>query len=196
MATMYSFVVFAAIVASISAANSTFEDCHTDFNTLEQALYETGDNLFELNRIFYPPYQRTSRFIRVNYTFLNETGGDDGCSVAYIWAIGVLLFFQPPRLFTLNSLYFNYPNNNLTTLNLKLPYECRHLLDNSTNSTDDTCSCLNDSRKLDILTQQVSIKINSLIPRLSGSDFATEPGDGVNSADIPLSKVAVQILYM
>ena len=156
-------IVAATIAASVSASNSTsnssvFEDCATKFSTLEQALYETGDNQFELNRVFYPPSMRTSRFIRVNYTFLDENGEDDGCSIAYIWAIGILLFFQPPALFTYNSLYFTYPNNNLTTLNLKLPYECRPLIRTNVteSSTGSMCSCVFDSQKLDILTQQVS----------------------------------------
>ena len=156
------FSIFAATTVAISASNSTsnssvFEDCATKFSTLEQALYETGDNQFELNRVFYPPSVRTSRFIRVNYTFLDENGEDDDCSIEYIWAIGILLFFQPPSLFKYNSLYFNYPNNNLTTLYLKLPYECRPLIRTRINATESgsTCSCVLDSQKLDILTQQV-----------------------------------------
>ena len=150
------FGIFTAIFSvAISATNSTYQDCPTKFSTLERALYETGDNEFELNRVFYPPSMRTSRFIRVNYTFLNEAGEDDGCSIAYIWAIGILLFFQPPKLFTYNSLYFNYPNNNLSTIYLKLPYECRPLI--KINVSESTCSCILDSRKLDVLTQQVSV---------------------------------------
>ena len=151
------FGIFAAIISVATATNSTYQGCPTKFSILEHALYETGDNAFELNRVFYPPSARTSRFIRVKYTFLNEVGEDDGCSIAYIWAIGILLFFQPPRLFTYNSLYFNYPNNNLTTINLKLPYECRPLINiNKSESDTKMCSCILDSHKLDILTQQVS----------------------------------------
>ena len=155
------FSIFAATIAAVSASNSTsnssvFEDCATKFSTLEQALYETGDNQFELNRVFYPPSVRTSRFIRVNYTFLNENGEDDGCSIAYIWATGILLFFQPPAVFKYNSLYFNYPNNNLTALHLKLPYECRPLIRTTVTESGSMCSCVFDSQKLDILTQQVS----------------------------------------
>lgn len=151
------FLVFTAIavVVAVSAATSSsgFEDCPTKFSILEHALYETGDNMFEMNKVFYPPSKRTSRFIRVNYTFLNEAGEDDGCSVAYIWAIGILLFFQPPKLLMYNSLYFNYPNNDLTTAYLKLPYECRPLINIS---ADEVCSCASDSEQLDTLTQQVS----------------------------------------
>ena len=151
-------LIFTAFVINVaaSATNSTssYEDCPTKFSTLELALYETGDNVFELNRVFYPPSMMTSRFIRVNYTFLNEMGEDDGCHVAYIWAIGVLLFYQPPQLFTYNSLYFNYPNNNLISINLKLPYECQQLI--KSNDSNMKCSCVSASRKLDILTQQVS----------------------------------------
>ena len=149
--------VLAATIAAYAAQDGNYSDCATRFTTLEQALYETGDNEFELNRVFYPPSMRTSRFIRVNYTFLDENGEDDDCSIAYIWATGLLLFFQPPKLFTYNSLYFYYRNNNLSTLYLKLPYECRPLIRTNVTEFDSTCSCISDSNKLDILTQQVSL---------------------------------------
>ena len=135
-------------------ACGTFEDCGTQLSVLETALYETGDNLLQLNRVFYPPSMRTSRFIRVTYIF-NETGGDDGCNVTYIWAIGGFLFFQPPTLFQLTSLFFNYPNNNLSDIYLKLPHECRALV--QPNASTSVCSCSHDTESLDILTQQVHV---------------------------------------
>ena len=147
---LLTFFCGSAIGSSSNDSSTESADCST-MTSLERALYVTGDNIFELNRVFYPPNKRTSRFIRVKYTLLNEMGEDDGCSVDYIWSIGILLFFQPPALFTYNSLYFNYPNNNLTQLSLKLPYECRSLI----NTSSSECSCIFDSQKLDVLTQQV-----------------------------------------
>lgn len=140
-------------VAGNNTNSSEFADCPSRLSTLERALYETGDNVYELNQAFYPPNARTSRFIRVSFTFLDEMGEEDGCTVTYYWAIGILLFFQPPSLFTYNSLYFNYANNNLDTLYLKLPYECRPLISLTSN---DECSCVVNSPQLDVLTQQVS----------------------------------------
>ena len=77
---------------------------------------------------------------------------DGLCNVTYIWAIGSFLFFQPPRVFMFNSLFFNYPNNDLTDLPLALPSECRPLI---RSEIDEECTCTVDSRLLDVLTQQV-----------------------------------------
>lgn len=150
---LLSLCLYCAGVTAGRNESYDYEDCPTRLSTLEHALYETDDNLFELNRVFYPPNMRTSRFIRVTYTFLDEMGEDDGCNVTYIWATGILLFFQPPALFTYNTLYFNYPNNNLTDIQLRLPYECRPLIDRAVGLE---CSCISDSRRLHVLTQQVS----------------------------------------
>ena len=145
-------LVFAAIAIIASATN--YSDCSSKLRTLEHALYDTEDNLFELNRVFFPPSTRTSRFIRVTYKFLDEL---NHCNVTYIWAIGSFLFFQPPRIFMFNSLFFNYPNNDLTDLYLTLPGECRPLIGEELNGK---CSCTDDSKLLDILTQQVLILQN------------------------------------
>ena len=132
---------------------SDYSDCDSNLGTLERALYETEANLFELNRIFFPPSLLPTRFVRVEYTFFDDENYNDDCKVTYIWAVGEVLFLQPPTLFKLNSLYFYFPNNELTTLSLRLPIECIPLI----NGTDGVCSCMNDSHMLDILTQQVII---------------------------------------
>jgi len=144
--------IFISIFKHTLATESTYEDCPTNFGTLESAMYETGYNRLNLNSVFFPLNTRTSRFIRATYTFLNENGEDDGCNVTYIWAIGILLFYQPPSLFTYNTLYFNYPNNKLTSLSLQLPFECRPLIKNI---SGEECSCASSHRSLDALTQQV-----------------------------------------
>ena len=135
--------------------STSFSDCATQMRTLENALYETGDNIFALNHAYYPASQRTSRFIRVHFTFLDELGEKDvGCKVTYIWAVGGFLFFQPPLLFQYNSLFFNFPNNELNDVNFTLPYECRPLVLLNDSSE---CSCIRREERLEILTQQVCI---------------------------------------
>ena len=136
MGSFTSFLKQSVLFALVASFTSTFahietvENCATQLRSLEYALYETRNNVFELNRIFFPPSARTSRFIRVHYHFLNEMGTHDynDCLITYIWAVGEFLFFQPPSLFHYNSLFFNFPNNNLTDLDLFLPYECRPLV--------------------------------------------------------------------
>ena len=140
-----------AVAQTDAISASDYSDCDSNLGTLERALYETETNLFELNLIFYPPSLLPTRFIRVEYTFLDENDNDD-CKVTYIWAVGGVLFLQPPTLLKYNSLYFYFPNNELTTLSLHLPIECIPLI----NGTDGVCSCMNDSNMLDILTQQVA----------------------------------------
>ena len=142
--------VTATATAEELSHENDFRACTSKMSTMEKALYETEGNVYQLNIIFYPPSMRTTRFIRVIYTFLNELGEDDGCNVTYIWAIGGFLFFQPPTLFMFNSLFFNYPNNNLTNIHLRLPYECKGLI-----QEDAHCSCVDASQRLEVLTQQV-----------------------------------------
>ena len=151
------FVLLLVTAASITVlttaeTNATdYSDCATNLFTLERALYETGNNSFELNRIFFPPSLLPTRFVRVNYNFTSKDNETDNCDVTYIWAVGGALFLQPPTLFKFTSLFFYYPNNELTVLSLKLPFECIQLI----TGMDETCNCSHDSHMLDILTQQV-----------------------------------------
>ena len=134
----------------IAVPTTTSASCTDDLDVLEEALFRTGSNLYQLNRIFFPPSLLPTRFVRVKYSFMDPSNNQN-CSVTYIWAVGKVLFLQPPSLFKINSLFFYHPNNNLTTLSLQLPIECIHLI----NGTDGECNCSNDSPMLDILTQQV-----------------------------------------
>ena len=150
MTTVFSITNFTLVQ---TASDQNYSDCPSNLGTLESALYGTRSNLFKLNQIFFPPSLLQSRFIRVKYNFTNDENYNDDCSVTYIWAVGGVLFLQPPTLFKYNSLYFYFPFNDLTTLSLSLPIECIPLI----NGTDGVCSCMHDSSMLDVLTQQVSI---------------------------------------
>ena len=146
-------VTIAVLISILVLASARFEDCPTRLSVLETALYQTGNNLLELNEIFYPPNKQTSRFIRVEYSFQNEIGGLNDCNVSYIWAIGGFLLMQPPTIFQFTSLFFNYPNNDLEKLRLQLPYQCRPLI----NTSSSNCKCFGDNtHMLNVMTQQVS----------------------------------------
>ena len=137
-----------------SAVAASFEDCATNIVTLQDALYDDdGHNVLQLQQIFYPPNARSSRFIRVIYSFFNKNNELDGCNVTFVWSIGEVLFVHPPTIFKYTSLYFSYPNNDLEFLYIKLPYECRGLVNTS---SDGECSCGGESTSiLRVLTQQV-----------------------------------------
>ena len=134
----------------IAVPTATLASCADDLDALEEALFRTGNNLYQLNQNFFPPSLLPTRFVRVKYSF-RDPSNNQVCNVTYIWAVGKVLFLQPPNLFKINSLFFYYPNNDLIDLPLQLPIECIHLI----NMTDGECTCSNDSKMLDILTQQV-----------------------------------------
>jgi hypothetical protein len=158
-------LIFVALFLSTAAVSLDHDDCATNLRTLEEALYESKSNLFELNRVFYPPSVPTTRVVRVNYTFGDEL---DACSnVSYIWAVGEFLFLQPPTLFQYTSLFFYYPNYELTTLSIQLPIECIWLI----NGTDGECSCKNGSHMLNILTQQVRHQLTTATDTLNYLEY-------------------------
>ena len=145
--TVSAFVLGFLLLLGFSSAQ--YENCTTRLSVLERALYETDSNERSLNEAFFPPGQETSRYIKVTYKFLT----DDGCEVSYIWSIGGFLLIQPPSVFRFTSLFFSVPANDLTEVNLSLPSQCRLLA-----SEGEDCRCNNseESKNLDILTQQVS----------------------------------------
>ena len=149
------FVIICTLLAITSRSDASFEDCATNILTVQNAIFdENGYNSYQLNLIFFPASAPSSRFIRVVYSFFNENNELDGCNVTYVWSIGEVLLAEPPTIFKYLSLYFNYPNNRLDFLYMRLPYECRGLVNTS---SGDECSCENKSDDiLEAVTQQVS----------------------------------------
>ena len=142
-------------------------DC-TLLTQLECALYTTDENERKLNQAFFPPRKASTRYIKVIYSF-DEYLDDDAlynfdpnvtqnCNVTYIWAIGGFLLIQPPSIFEWTSLLFSYPANDIYELDLTLNVTCKRLVNH--NNTNGTCNCKGeDNNNLDILTQQVSVKM-------------------------------------
>ena len=145
-----SYLVAALLLCLELSSVFAQSNCSTERSALLKALYSTAGNSNEMDRVFYPERQLPSRFITVNYDFLNDDGFKDNCTVTYYWASGGFLFVQPPKIFVFTSLLFSYPANDLIYLNLTLPSECRDLVSVNENGT---CSC--KSPILDRLTQQV-----------------------------------------
>ena len=131
-----------------------FTKCGTDRSVLLKALFTTEDNLYQMDRVFSPARKPSSRYIRVNYFFIDNSTGvkNENCNVSYIWALGGFLLIQPPSIFEFTSLLFSIPVNNLEALNITLPGECNVLVDVDENGT---CTC-GRREILDRLTQQVN----------------------------------------
>ena len=142
-------------------AEEDYGECSTKKLVLLQALYNTSDNLYELERAFTSPQpgEISSRFIKITYSFANLDGKYDDCNVTYIWAIGGFYLIQPPQIFMFTSLLFSTPANSRENIALKLPYHCRKLI----NSINDECTCYSAedrrSEPMIVLTNQVSNNI-------------------------------------
>ena len=142
------------LLASLSSGEiDTYAKCGTDRSVLLRALFETEDNLYQMDNVFSPARDDSSRHIEVNYFFINTSTGieDELCSVRYIWALGGIFLIQPPRIYEFTSLLFSTPVNELESFNITLPSECKVLLHPN---EDGTCTC-NNAPALDRLTEQV-----------------------------------------
>ena len=144
--TVVSLVLHLTSILAVSAV----DDCATNRNSVVKALFMSDKNLDKLDSVFYPAGELPSRFIQVNY-HINDTS-DGNCNVSYFWASGEFLLLQPPKIFLFTSLLFSYPANNLTSVNLTLPPECKELV---TVSEDGSCACPDEDSLLNRLTQQV-----------------------------------------
>ena len=145
----------------LAASATNYSDCPNKLSVLEQILFEYDNNELELNKAFFPPRQPTSRYIMVQYTFENFSEPNP-CTVNYTWSVGGFLLIQPPSLFQFSSLLFSVPVNDVYSIELVLPNQCRPLVQNISSGK---CSCSSNTNStsvsmkkvtLDILTQQVS----------------------------------------
>lgn len=144
-------LLLVVFLVSLGASSSMYENCSTKLSVLEQALYDTGQNEQELNLAFFPSRQITSRYIPIIYVFLPE---DEYCNVTFFWSVGGFLLIQPPTIFRFTSLHFSYPVNDVVSITIHLPSECRPLVTDSSGG----CSCKsNKTTILDILSQQVRL---------------------------------------
>ena len=144
----------------LTASKAEEHNCST-LTDLFYHIYHTDDNLYRLNKVFYPSRAEPPTYVHVTYLFKapdDDTSPADEfeCKVHYIWAEGGFLLIQPPSIFQLTSLLFNQEKGEEDHISLKLPPSCKDLVQNS--SSGDNCTCTGDwpeIKILDILTQQV-----------------------------------------
>ena len=157
-------IILVLPLALLYAVNCGADDTNCTLKSLEKALYN-NENSLNLRKAFYPPGKYPSRLLRVTYTFEKMDEDDIDCSVTYYRSTGGFLFIQPPDIFRLTSLYFNFPEKSSyeapKEVNLTLPYDCRGIVHNSSSTSSVYCSCHHHDQKedgyfkLDTLTQQV-----------------------------------------
>ena len=174
--------------SSISSRSSTsshgisstpYDDCATNFATLEKALIETKNNKYKLIQAFYPNQKYDTIYVTdVEYHFLGKDENDSEIiSSQWIWAKSAFYLIQPPSVFQYTSLLFSYSVHEVDSspLSLYLPYKCRLTNLNST-EMNNTCH-QNDNNinpMLASLTQRVCMEYFSLA--LSPSPTKMWPG--------------------
>ena len=126
-----------------------FNDCSTNFNTLERALYLTNNNRVALISAFYPARQNSSLFVNVKYDFSTPQTERSICH-NWLWTTGTFYLIQSPDVFLFTSLLFVHPENKVQTLHLKLPAECAPL-------AEICASNPNNVSMLEVLTRRVRL---------------------------------------
>lgn len=100
--------------------NQSYDNCATCFQTLANALINTGDNKYEMSRKFFPIDVITPVQVQVTYRSVNEIVEDQ----VWYWLMGGFYIFQPLKLFLYRSLLFSPPIWRQESLTLYLPDTC------------------------------------------------------------------------
>ena len=100
--------------------NMAYGNCATCYQTFANAIVNTGDNKYELSRMFFPVDAVPPVQVEVTY---NSTSGTSNKRVWY-WLMGGFYVFQPLELFLYRSLLFSPPLGRMQSLTLKLPGQC------------------------------------------------------------------------
>ena len=100
--------------------HSSYDNCDTCYQTLANALINTGDNKYRLSETFFPITDVPPVQVEVTY---NGSYDLMNASVWY-WLKGGFYVFQPLELFIYRSLYFSPPTWRKGNVTLELPDQC------------------------------------------------------------------------
>lgn len=152
VALLLTLQLLCCFVGAQCATNNSgqYDDCTTNFETLEGALIHTHDNTYKLWTTFYPPRESLPVFVFVRYQIVNSTS-----SIAYIWTSAAFNLIHPPKVFGMTSLFFGFiEDSKVSNVTLKLPENCKDLLTSPPSYQKDDEEAKNDF--LEVLTQRVS----------------------------------------
>ena len=106
--------------------NKSYNNCNTCYQTLANALINTGDNKYQLGRSFFPDNRAAPIEVEVIYTPTHLSNkyisGND--SAKWYWLAGEFYIFQPLKLFLYRSLFFSPPPWRSQKVILQLPHNC------------------------------------------------------------------------
>jgi hypothetical protein len=155
--------------------NKSYDNCDTCYQTLANALLNTGDNKYQLSKAFFPddavppvevravymPETKCTNSSTANCSDIKQPSDDNTTSTWY-WVTGEFFIYQPLQIFAYRSLYFSPPSWRQECVVLCLPEQC-----------------LNDSVTFDdffkFLTQRLNVyaTFRTVEPRLDVSFMGT-----------------------
>ena len=106
--------------------NSEGKSCDQCYQTLASFLVNTSDNLYQLQRAFFPPKKTPSVFVTVTYNYSSPNISN---TTVWFWSAGIFYFYQPLRVFQFTSLFFGNPNSRRNNVTLTLPPDCANAPD-------------------------------------------------------------------
>ena len=144
MASLYKVFLLVVLLCLLHKAtadcSSEGKSCDECYQTLASCLVNTNDNLYQLQRAFFPPPKKTpSVFVAVTYSYNHPNISDQ----IWFWSAGIFYFYQPLRVFQFTSLFFGNPNWRRNNVTLTLPAHCA-------NAPDEF---------MELLTQMVSTRV-------------------------------------
>ena len=118
--------------------NKSHDNCATCYQTLVNALIDTEDNKYHLEKTFFPddsvrPVQVTVEYLPVSDTEdvdydVNCTANNTNCATnldtTWYWIMGEFYVYQPLDVFVYRSLLFAPPQWRQKSVELYLPNQC------------------------------------------------------------------------
>ena len=112
--------------------NKSYDNCATCYQTLANALLNTGDNKYQLGRAFFPDDAVPPLEVRAVYkpaTQCNTTHNcdsdlDDNITNTWYWLTGKFYIYQHLDIFLYRSLFFSPPRWRQKCVILCLPDQC------------------------------------------------------------------------
>lgn len=142
--------------------NKTYGNCDTCYQTLANALINTGDNKYQLGKSFFPDKQPQPIEVRVKYVAVPESDSygdiEENVTTIWYWLAGEFYIFQPLELFLYRSLYFSPPSWRKENVTLYLPETC--LANSSREFNNEFLHFLTQRLKVYAATQTVQIEVD------------------------------------
>ena len=103
--------------------NKSYNNCATCFQTLANALINTGDNKYQLSNTFFPTADVSPAQVTVTYVFLSNDSST-AIEEKWYWLNGGFYVYQPLQIFFYRSLMFSHPAWRRRSVTLYLPVNC------------------------------------------------------------------------